>query len=203
MWIAYGCNQIGYAASWVQAKLAPTCEDGPSLLAYEHFPWSDQVQFSANANVASLTFTLPREMYVSFVADASAKIAKGKAPRYFRTGLLASESPNAMWTMSLRRGTFQATNQHIPVHTSFAMKLQAGTHTVYWKIWLSGYTLQFDSGTLTALAVPCSMGGQLKLESTAQEEIAETGPGEEVTVTTRDADRPDLQITIDRSAGAV
>jgi hypothetical protein len=104
-------------------------------------------------------------MYVSFVADASAKIAKGKAPRYFRTGLYSGEAPNVMWTMSLRRGTFQATDQHIPVHTAFAMKLPAGMHTVYWKIWLSGYTIEFDSGTLTALAVPCSMGGQLRLES--------------------------------------
>jgi hypothetical protein len=162
MWIAYGCSSIGYGASWVQAEAKPECEDGPSLIAYEHFPWSDSVQFSANANVASVTFTLPREMYVSFVADASAKIAKGSAPRYFRTGLHSREAPNVMWTMSLRRGSFQAENQHVPVHSSFAMKLPAGMHTVYWKVWLSGYAIQFDSGTLTVLAVPCSMGGQLK-----------------------------------------
>ena len=77
-------------------------------------------------------------------------------------------------------------DQHVPVHTSFAMKLPAGTHTIYWKIWLSGYTIQFHSGTLTALAVPCSMGGQLQIELAAREGIAETVADDEVTTTTMD-----------------
>ena len=35
MWIAYNTNKIGYSASWVQAKLAPVCEDAPCLIANE------------------------------------------------------------------------------------------------------------------------------------------------------------------------
>jgi cathepsin L len=201
MWIAYGSNSIGYAASWTQAEVASICEDGPSLLAHDEFYWVDNKQFSVNANVASVTFNLPKEMYVSFVADASATIAQGSAPQYFRTGLYTKEQPNVMWTASYRRGSFQSANQHIPVHTSFSMKLPAGTHTMYWKIWLSGYTIEFDSGTLTALAVPCSMGGKLQVEAVLQGEIAETTTDKEEIITIKDQERPDMYVTVDRSSG--
>jgi C1A family cysteine protease len=203
MWISYGCNKIGYGASWVQAaRGVPPCKDGPSLIAYEAFNWPDKKQFSSNANVASLTFTLPREMYVSFVAESSAVIADGSAPQDFKTGLLNREATNIMWTASYRRGSFLAAGQHVPVHTSCARKLPAGTHTIYWKIWLRGYTIQFASGTLTALAVPCSMGGQLQVEMAPLAEIAEAMVDEEAVITTMLAGRPDLSVTIDRSAGA-
>ena len=202
MWIAYGCNKVGYAASWVQAKLGPLpCKEGPSLIGYEAFNWPDRKQFSSNANVASLTFTLPREMYVSLVAESSAVIVRGNAPQYFRTGLHSGQAPNIMWTASYRRGSFVAANQSIPVHTSYALKLPAGTHTIYWKLWLNGYTIQFDSGTLTALAVPCSMGGQLQLDVAQMEKIAGAVVDEEAALTTMLAARPDMYVTIDRSAG--
>ena len=202
-WIAYGSNKIGYAASWVQAgppKALP-CKDGPSLIAYNAFNWPDRKQFSSNANVDSLTFTLPREMYVSFVAESSAVIAEGSVPKHFRTGLYSGAATNIMWTASYRKGSFLADDQHVPVHTSFAMKLPAGTHTIFWKIWLSGYTIQFDSGTLTALAIPCSMGGQLKMEVPLMAGVAEAVVDEEAVITTMIAGRPDLYVTIDRSAG--
>ncbi len=198
MWIAYGSNQIGYGASWAQAKVTSTCVDGPSLLAYKEFHWPERKQVSSNANLTSVTFTLSREMYVSFVAESSATIAQGSAPQNFTTGLYTGESPNVMWTASYRRGSFQSTNQNVPVHTSFAIKLSAGTYTMYWKMWLNGYTMQFDSGTLTAIAVPCSMGGQLKMKSAAPEKIAATVMEEDEPIITRDASRPDLSITINR-----
>ena len=81
MWIAYTSNKIGYATAWVQAgkpKDGPKpqpCKEGPSLLAYQEFMFTDKKQFSANANVASVTFTLTTEMYVSIVADSSATVA--------------------------------------------------------------------------------------------------------------------------------
>lgn len=200
MWINYSSNKIGYAASWTQAKPAAVCEDAPSLLAHEEFYFVDNKTFSENDNVASVTFNLPQEMFVSFVADASAVIAEGAAPQYFRTGLYATESPNAMWTASYRVGSFQSTNQHIPVHTTFAMKLPAGTHTIYWKIWVRGYTIGFDSGTLTAMAVPCSMGGKLKLTSGSKNEYEKMTDRDEI-ITMRDKDHPGMFVTIDRPAG--
>jgi C1A family cysteine protease len=201
MWISYGSNSIGYGASWTQAEVAAICEDGPSFLAHQEFYFVDNKMFSSNANIASVTFNLTKEMYVSFVADASATIAKGNAPQSFRTGLYTGDSPNTMWTASYRMGSFQSANQHIPVHTSFAMKLPAGSYTMYWKIWLSGYTIELDSGTLTALAVPCSMGGKLQAESISQGGIAGTATDKEEIITTKDKERPDLYISIDRPAG--
>lgn len=202
MWIAYGSNSIGYAASWTQAEVAAVCADGPSLIAYEEFYFVDNKRFSSNGNVASVTFNLPKDMYVSFVADASASIAEGSAPQHFRTGLYTGESPNIMWTASYRRGSFQAANQHVQVHTSFAMKLPAGTHTMYWKIWLHGYTIELDSGTLTAFAVPCPMGGKLQGVSVSQGEAAGTVTDKEEIITTKDKERPDMYVTVDRPPGA-
>ena len=201
MWITYGSNSIGYAASWTQAEVAAVCEDGPSLLAHEEFYFVDNKQFSSNDNVASVTFNLPKEMYVSVVADASAKIVEGSAPQYFRTGLHTGDAPNTMWTASYRKGSFQAGNQHIPVHTSFAMKLPAGTHTMYWKIWLSGYTIEFDSGTLTALAVPCSMGGKVQVKLSSEGAIPGTVTDKNEIITIKDKERPELYVTIDSPAG--
>lgn len=132
MWIAYNANKIGYGTSWVQAKLnppEPTCEDGPSLIAYNELYWSDNKQFSSNDNVLSVTFTLPKARYVSIVADGSTFFAKGAAPKDFTTGLYSDPTPGTIWTASYRKGSFQVINQHVPVHSSFAMKLPAGTYT--------------------------------------------------------------------------
>ena len=197
MWISYGSNSIGYAAAWTQAEVAETCEDYPSLMAHEEFYFINNKQFSSNANVASVTFNLPKEMYVSFVADSSVAIAKGSAPQHFKTGLYTGESPNTIYTASYRKGTFQSTDQHIPVHTSFAMKLPAGTHTIYWKVWLNGYTIEFDSGTLTASAVPCSMGGKIKAGLASQGGVAATVTDKDEIITTKDRERPDMYITVD------
>ena len=201
MWIAYGSNSICYAASWVQAEVASTCPDAPSRLAHEEFYFVDNKQFSNNSNVASVTFNLTREMYVSIVADASARVAKKSASQNFTTGLYTGQNPNTMFTASYRKGSFQSTNQHVPVHTSFAMKLPAGTHTIYWKIWLRNYTIEFDSGTLTALAVPCSMGGKLQVGDAAEGGIAGIVTDKDEVITTKDQERPDLYITVDRPAG--
>lgn len=201
MWIAYGTNQIGYGAAWTQAKVAvPSCKDGPTLIAQQQFNWPDQLQFSANANVTSVTFTLPEEMFVSVTGESSAALVSGSAPAVFQTGLYTDPTPNVMWTVSYRRGTLPATDQPVPVHTSMVMKLGAGTHTFYWKLWIAGYTVQFDSGTLTALAVPCSMGGQVQvaLQAGAAKQVEEQGG---LLVTTSPAGS-DLSVTVDNRAGS-
>lgn len=205
MWIAYGCNKIGYGATWVQAKPAgvPVCKDGPSLMAYDEFYWGDtNKQFSANANVASVTFTLIREMYVSVVADSSAFIVKGTAPQSFTTGVYTGEAPNVMFTASLRKGTFQAADQHIPVHSSYAAKLSAGTYTFYWKIWLGGYTIGFDSGTLTVTAVPCSMGGKLQALQAKAGGLLGTMSEDDATMVAVVGGLPDQHVTISRSTNS-
>lgn len=202
MWIAYGCNKVGYGATWVQAKAAqpPVCKDGPSLMTYDEFYWGNtSKQFSANANVASVTFTLTREMHVSVVADSSAFVAKGAAPQSFTTGLYSAEGAGVMFTASLRKGTFLAANQNVPVHSTYAAKLPAGTYTFYWKIWLSGYTIGFDSGTLTVTAVPCSMGG--KLQSAAGGLVGMMAEGETAMMAVAGG-TPDQHITIARSSGS-
>ena len=192
------CEKDKYPSTGVHGITGNTgpfmiCRTGPSLMAYEQFMFPDNKQFSSNANIAAVTFTLPRQMYVTIEADSSATILGGVAGKSFTTGLYNTEPPSVMWTASYRLGSFQAANQSVPVHTSIAMKLPAGTYTVYWKLWLTGFKLQLASGTLTVLAVPCSMGGALRLAG------AEPALKEEPIITTRDPAQPDVFVTIDRS----
>lgn len=202
IWIAYGSNKIGYAATWVQAakgQPVPGCKDGPSLMAYDHF-YSGDKKFSANANVASVTFTLTREMYVSVVADSSAYLVKGTAPQVFTTGLYTMENPNSMLSATVRRGGFQAANQHVQVHSSYATKMYAGTYTFYWKLWLnSGCTIGFDAGSLTVTAVPCAMGGGLRSEQVAGGELFGVMSEDDATVMSVIGGSADQRITIARS----
>jgi hypothetical protein len=199
MWIAYGSNSIGYAAAWVQAEedeVPLPCEVASSLIAYNQFYFVDHKRFSSNSNVLSVKFRLERTMYVYVEADSSARVYKGSVPRYFRTGLYNSSAPNIMWTGSYRRGSFQSADEYSPVHTTFSLKLPKGSHTIYWKLWLNGYTAEFDSATLTVLAFPCSMGGMLKTVDVAKEQqIRVTMVKEEIITTIKDPDRPDLDVT--------
>lgn len=201
MWIAYDSNSVGYGAAWVQVKITHPCEEGASLLAYDEFYFVDNKEFNSNANITSVTFNLPKEMYVSIVGDSSAAIGQGTPPQSFTTGLYTQASPNTVYTASYRRGSFQANNQQVPVHTSFAIKLPAGTHTIYWKIWLSGYSLKLDSGTLTVIALPCSMGGKLQAQGALQSGVAGTTTAKEEVVTSREKERADQFITTVRSPG--
>ena len=166
MWIAYGSNQIGYAAAWTQAvevapPVPPIVDGDSSLMAWNQFVASDKKEFNANANIMSLSFTLPKEMYVTIVADSSAVIGSGSNGKSFMTGLYNLETPNTAWSPSVRKGYLQLAADSQPVHTSISLKLPAGKHTIYWKIWVKGYTIRLDYGTMTAVAVPQSMGGIL------------------------------------------
>jgi len=200
MWIAYTSNKIGYAATWVQAKKEAPCEDGPCMIAYDELYWNDAKQFTANANVMQVTFTLPKAMYVSVVADGSACMGAGKSPQLFRTGLYTDAGTNIMYTASYRVGSFLSGDQHVPVHTSFAVKLPAGTYTYYWKIWLNAYTIRFDSATLTVVAIPCPMGGRLKAEPSIGGVLTALAEGDAETIAI-EATQAGQNVTIDRSKG--
>lgn len=206
MWIEYGSNQVGYGAAWVQANAAaPACDDAPSELAQTQFMFVDQKQYSTNANIESVTFTLSRDMFVHVVGESSATLASGSGPTTVTTGLYTEESPSIMWTASYRRATIPGTNHTVSLHTSFAMRLGAGVHTMYWKLWIDdGSAIQLDSGTLTALAVPCSMGGQVSVSAGLQagavgEPQVLSGPGH---ITIANPSDPGLAVTVDHASSS-
>ncbi len=120
-------------------------------------------------------------------------------PRSFTTGLYTGEHPNAMWTASYRKGSLDEPGSNTHIHTSHTMKLSAGTHTMFWKLWLSGYTIQLHSGTITAIAMPCPMGGKLKAPVELKEGRREVTLAEDGVITAPDVGRPDMEVTIDQS----
>jgi subtilisin family serine protease len=139
-----------------------TCVQEPSQAAYEEVYFTANKQFSGNDNVLGVTFNLPRRMYVTIVGNGSVQLAKAGGNNTFFTGLYSGPSPNVMYTGSLRRGTVASQGSFVPLTTSFTQVLGPGSYSYYWKLWLSGFTLQLDSANLTVHAVPCSMGGLIQ-----------------------------------------
>ncbi len=138
------------------------CVQAPSEAAYEEVFFTAAKQFNTNDNVLGVSFTLPRKMYVTIVANGSVQLAKAGGNGTFFTGLFSGPSPNVMYTGSLRRGTVTTQGNFVPLTTSFTQVLGPGNYTYYWKIWLSGFTVQLDTANLTVHAVPCSMGGSIQ-----------------------------------------
>lgn len=146
------------------------CATSSSLIAYNEFLFPENKRVSVNSNILSVTFTLPKTMIVDISTHGTAAKVTGNGARTFRTGVYSAISPNTMWTGSYRKGTFQTNNSHRMVGTNFTKKLAKGTHTIYWKLWMSGFTMKFDSANIVVRAFPCSMGGKIKsLELNAQD----------------------------------
>lgn len=137
------------------------CAAEPPRFAYGEFFWSDGVTLDGNDNLLSVSFSLPTAMVVDIGVNASVRRSEGSGVTTFRTGVYDQETPNVMWTGSYRRGSLTANEVSRPVSSSFAVRLPAGDHTIWWKLWVSGATLRFDSGALSVRAFPCSMGGKL------------------------------------------
>jgi hypothetical protein len=114
-------------------------------------------------------------MVVDFEVNGSGRRTSGSGTTTFTTGVYSQPATNVMWTGSYRQGSFTANNLSQSISSTFAMKLPAGNHTIYWKLWLSGATVKLDSGALTVRAFPCSMGGKLTLGEAAGEAAVEDG----------------------------
>ncbi|MEM8837623.1 MAG: S8 family peptidase [Pseudomonadota bacterium] len=144
-------------------------------IAYEEFFWSDSLETDENSNILKVDFVLPEPMVVDISTDTSASRVKGAGNTIVRTGVFNQEIPNVMWTGSYRRANFSGgSNVYRDLSSDFSIALGQGAHTIYWKIWVSGATLRFDSGTLTVRGIPCVMGGKLDIASAAATSVDRT-----------------------------
>jgi hypothetical protein len=128
-----------------------------ALVAFAQFPYTEQKKASSNANILETQITLDRTMDVLITANSSAKLNAG-GPLEFWTGFFNQTPTNTMWTNSLRNVTVVGANQWENFGSTFAIRLPAGSHTLYWKVWVSGGELQFSSGGLQAEAFPVGTG---------------------------------------------
>ncbi len=137
-------------------------------IAYNEFFWSEAKTVGENANLLSVTFTLAERMAIDITAHSSARKLDGAGNTVVRSGVFNQPAPNVMWTGSYRRANFASAADHRNVSSNFSIVLPKGSHTIYWKIWVSNASLQFDSGTLTVRGIPCIMGGKLIAAQTLQ-----------------------------------
>ncbi len=174
------------------------CTAGQAQIAYNDFPWSERREFSSNSNVLSVDFTLPAAMTVDISVHGSASRVSGSGTSTFRTGVYSGAATNVMWTGSYRRGSYTSNGVSETVSSSFAIKLPAGKHTLYWKLWISNFTMQFDSGTITVRAFPCDMGGKLAgagvLEAAAM--MAQEGDAATTQIEATETDASGANVTI-------
>lgn len=174
------------------------CDEGVARHAYQDFSWSENREISQNGNLLSVSFTLPEPMVVDIATNTSVRRVSGTGSTLMRTGVFSDPAPNIMWTGSYRRETLTASDESTIVSSDFAVVMPAGNHTVYWKIWVSGATLRFDSGTLAVSAFPCTMGGKLDLLATAAAvDTTEADPASRPRTERLDNDASGNSITID------
>lgn len=115
------------------------------VVASAHFPWSAAKKVSSNSNILQAQITLTRPTEVHITANTSARTSA--SPLALRTGFYTGASPNVMWTNSLRSVSLQHTNQWVNFSSELGIQLPAGTHTIYWKIWVNK-EIQLSSGAL-------------------------------------------------------
>lgn len=152
---------------------AGACPGGPAQTAYNEFFFTEGRTFDANSNVLSVPFSLPEPMFVDVTVNGSAERVAGGTATTFRTGVYTGEAPNVMWTGSYRKGSYTGNGVSMPVSSEFSIKLPAGDHVMYWKLWLNNASMQFASANMTVRAFSCSLGGKL-----AVAQVAEAGQGE-------------------------
>lgn len=132
-----------------------------TILTQEAYNQFNNVKVDKNTTVASVSFTLPTTMFVHFTAQTTAALTKG-GPMTVYSGLYTADSPNVVYTYSLRRTKFNAVGDLQPVSTSFGMRLGPGQYTIYWNLWVSGGELTTDSGTIMVEAFGAKSGGILE-----------------------------------------
>lgn len=161
-----------------------------------HFPWSPRKQVATNSNIlqASISLTEPTDVHIT--ANTSGRT--GQAGVLIRTGFYNNQSPNVMWTNSFREVTLQHQNQWVNFSSAMAIRLPAGNHTIYWKLWTSN-PIEFSSGTLLVEGLGAG-GPLLAVASASTIEAGEVGGDEEAAVP---IEEPEVVTQVDESGTEV
>ncbi len=119
------------------------------------------VEFGTTATsyskITSVKIDLAQDSIVHLTANGSVQADQDFAftitHGFYNEDVPANASDDQMWFSSLRFVTLAPT-----AWTNFgstaAISLPKGTHTIYWKVWVTAATLKFDSGTLLVEAFP-------------------------------------------------
>jgi hypothetical protein len=155
---------------------------GGAVASSAHFSWTPAKVVSTDSNILQTTIHLDRPGKVHVSANTSARSA---SPLSFRSGLYNAPAPNAMWSNSLRDISIPAANQWVNFSTKIAVDLPAGSHTIFWKIWISTGTITLSGGTLTVEGFePASGPMALSLAEPTTSSMPATGAQEGVTTAT-------------------
>jgi hypothetical protein len=125
------------------------------------FSLTENKKVSSNSNIVKTMIHLDQEMEVHINANTSVKTSDQS--REFRTGFYNQETPNTMWTFSYRPVRVPQANQWVNFGSTFAIRLQPGDHSFYWKIWVTGGDLEFSSGSMSveAFCIPGQSASRL------------------------------------------
>jgi hypothetical protein len=110
-----------------------------------HFPFTAHKTVSVNDNILQVNLHLDEPSTVHISANSS---AQSTAPLSFRTGFYNQAVQNTIWTNSYRNVSLSNANQWGNFGSKYSVKLPAGDHTIYWKIWINSGTITLSSGSL-------------------------------------------------------
>jgi hypothetical protein len=166
---------------------------GGAVAAAATFPWTPAKVISANSNIVQTTVHLSRPGKLHMSANTSARSA---APVTFTTGVYNGAATNIMWTDSLRNVSLPTANQWSNFGTSFAINLPAGTHTIYWKLWIFGGSVTLSGGALLVEGFEPA-GGPSALTAVAATAPTTTAPNGTEAAANQPASAPQITASVD------
>lgn len=111
-----------------------------------NFSWAPPKKVSSNSNILELHFQLEEAANVHISLNSS--VRTNGAPVLIRTGVYNQPQPSTMWTYSYRPLQLAQTNKWYNFSSMISVNLPAGSHALYWKIWVSGTELELSAGTI-------------------------------------------------------
>ena len=113
----------------------------------------------SSVELARVKLHLPKRMQVHIRATTGViTLAKGRtslATGFYLNGLPKDITKLGAWNNSGRYITIPTDRQWVTCSTSFAIELNAGTHTIYWSVGdVQGGEVRFDAGSMSVMAFP-------------------------------------------------
>jgi len=135
-----------------RASVALAKAVGVSISA--QFSYREKRAVDVDSDLVSLPIHLdqPMEVYI----DANTSMASDM-PIELAIGLTDQEDVSKIWSESLRQVSLPKAMQWVNVGTRYVTQLPAGDHTIRWRVWITGATVTFGSGTMTVRGLPLAL----------------------------------------------
>ncbi|MCA9269976.1 MAG: S8 family serine peptidase, partial [Planctomycetales bacterium] len=151
---------------------------GPGALVFTQFQWGKTSNSDFVLASVEIDLKAPSDVFV----DANTSVKSDVDGAALTIGFFTDDkNPSRLFKESTRYISLTQKEHWANVSTSYVASLGAGTHSMYWQVWVKDATVTFDSGCMTLAVRPSGNG----VSSASAESVASPHPAK----TTVDIDR--------------